>query len=96
MQTTESVAETHVRHATHSHWVRLKRLTFGLLLLWVMVTFVAIYFSRDLSFSFLGWPFNYWMVAQGSLLVYLVITMVYAWFAGRLDRRYDVDEVTRE
>jgi putative solute:sodium symporter small subunit len=35
-------------------------------------------------------------VAQGSLLVYLLITMVYAWLAGRLDRRYDVHEVTGE
>ena len=76
--------------------MRLKRLTFSLLLLWVLVTFVAIYFSRDLTFSFWGWPFNYWMVAQGSLLVYLLITMVYAWLAGRLDRRYDVHEVTGE
>jgi len=96
MQTTESMAETHIRQAKRSHWVRLKRLTFSLLLLWVLVTFVAIYFSRDLTFSFLGWPFNYWMVAQGSLLVYLLITMVYAWLAGRLDRQYDVHEVTGE
>lgn len=96
MQTTESLAQAQVRQAKKNHWVRLKWLTMSLLLLWVVVTFVAIYFSRDLTFSFWGWPFNYWMVAQGSLLVYLMITVIYAWQARRLDRRYDVHEVTRE
>ncbi len=31
------------------------------------------------------WPFSFWLVAQGSVLVFLAITVIYAVVANRLD-----------
>jgi putative solute:sodium symporter small subunit len=74
------------------YWLRNRRLTAGLLFLWMAVTFLVAFFARELSFSFFGWPFSFWMAAQGAPLVYLVLVLVYAAAMNRLDRRFEVDE----
>ena len=74
------------------YWLRNRRMTAGLLFLWMAVTFLVSFFARDLSFSFWGWPFSFWMAAQGAPLVYLVLVLVYAAAMNRLDRRFGVDE----
>ena len=81
-----------MRARKRAHWRRIKRLTGWLLLLWMVVTFVTTYYARDLAFTFFGWPFSYWMAAQGSLFVYLFITVAYAWLAHRLDGLYGLEE----
>lgn len=74
------------------HW-RLNRLfTVGLLLTWVLVTFLVPYHARALNFEFFGWPFSFWVAAQGTLLVYLLLVGLYAAVMSRLDRAQDVDE----
>jgi putative solute:sodium symporter small subunit len=75
----------------HTYWSTVQRLTGGLLLLWFVVTFVLSYFSRELSFLFFGWPFGFWMAAQGGLLVYAVIVAFYAWFMNRLDEVHGIE-----
>jgi len=62
----------------HQYWVQTRRLTVALLLVWFLITFVGSYFARSLGFSFFGWPFSYYMAAQGSLLIYLLIAFLYA------------------
>jgi putative solute:sodium symporter small subunit len=74
------------------HWHRNLRLTAGLLCLWFLVSFGVAYFARDLNFEFFGWPFSFWMGAQGSLLVYLLIIGVYAHYMNRLDVECGVQE----
>ena len=63
-----------------------RRLTGALLLAWAVVTFVLAYFARDLHFKLFGWPFSFWLGAQGGLLAYLAITWAYARGMDRLDR----------
>ncbi len=63
-----------------------------LLAIWFVVTFVVSYFARDLSFSFFGWPFSFWMAAQGSPVIYCLIVWFYARRMGQLDVRHGVDE----
>ena len=67
------------------HWTANLRLTAVLLGIWFVVSFVLIFFARDLNFSFFGWPFSFWVAAQGALLVYAVITWFYARRMSRLD-----------
>lgn len=74
------------------HWKALKRVTLWLLLTWFLVSFVVSFFARELSFSFFGWPFSFWMGAQGAPLIYGLITAFYAWYVHRLDRRLDALE----
>jgi putative solute:sodium symporter small subunit len=69
------------------YWSQTRTLTIALLVLWFLVTFVATFNARSLTFAFLGWPFSFYMAAQGSLLVYLLIVFVYA----RLQHQRDAD-----
>lgn len=76
----------------HLYWRKNLRITGLLLAIWFVVTFVVSYFARELSFTFFGWPFSFWMGAQGSLLVYCAIIGFYAWYMDRLDAAHGVDE----
>jgi putative solute:sodium symporter small subunit len=48
--------------------------------------------ARDLSFSFFGWPFSFWMGAQGSLVVYVLIIVYYAHYMNNLDKEHGCAE----
>ncbi len=72
---------------TPAYWRRNLRMTAWLLAAWFVVTFVVGWFARDLDFDFFGWPFSFWMGAQGALLVYVAITWAYADCMERLDAR---------
>lgn len=74
------------------HWRGNLRLTGALLALWFGVSFVLTYFGRDLAFDFFGWPFGYWVAAQGALLVYGFIVWYYARAMDRLDASHGVAE----
>jgi putative solute:sodium symporter small subunit len=78
------------------HWRRNLRLTSVLLAIWFVVTFVMSYFARELSFAFFGWPFSFWVAAQGALVVYVVLIGVYAWRMNALDHEFGVAEVEQE
>lgn len=74
------------------YWQRNLRITGVLLAIWFVVTYVLGYFARDLNFSFFGWPFSFWVGAQGALVVYVVIIWFYARYMNRLDQEYGVAE----
>jgi putative solute:sodium symporter small subunit len=68
-----------------AYWRRNRRLVAGLLAVWFAVGFGVAWFARDLGFGFFGWPFSFWVGAQGALLVFLAIIGVYAWVMNRMD-----------
>ena len=74
------------------YWRKNLKITGALLLLWFFVTFVLGYFARDLTFSFFGWPFSFWVAAQGALVVYCLIIWFYARYMNNLDKEYGVAE----
>lgn len=74
------------------YWRKNLSVTALLMLVWFIVSFGVAFFARDLSFSFFGWPFSFWVGAQGSILVYLVIIGFYAHYMNRLDREHGVAE----
>jgi putative solute:sodium symporter small subunit len=74
------------------YWSKNLRITAILLLIWFLATFVMGYFARELNFNFFGWPFSFWMAAQGSLVIYVVIIWYYARYMNALDNEYDVHE----
>lgn len=84
---------------TESHkmyWQKTLRITGLLLIVWFVVTFVVGYFARDLSFTFFGWPFSFWMGAQGSLIIYVLLIAYYAHYMNNLDKEFDCAEVEEE
>ena len=74
------------------YWQKNLRITAILLAIWFLVTFIVSFFARDLSFTFFGWPFSFWMASQGALVVYCLIIWYYASYMGRLDEEYGVAE----
>ena len=67
-------------------------LTGVLLVIWFLVTFGVAFFARELTFSFFGWPFSFWVGAQGALIVYMVLIWYYARTMNRLDQEHNVAE----
>jgi putative solute:sodium symporter small subunit len=86
----EKTMQLTARH--QEYWGKNLRITGLLLALWFFVTFVLLYFSRDLTFSFFGWPFSFWVAAQGALIVYCLIIWYYARYMNNLDKEYGVAE----
>ncbi len=77
----------------HEYWRKNLRLTSVLLAIWFVVTFVMAFFARELAtINFFGWPFSFYMAAQGSLIVYVVIIWYYARAMRKLDEEYGVAE----
>jgi putative solute:sodium symporter small subunit len=76
------------------YWNKNIGFTAVLLAIWFVVTFVPSYFARELNdIVIFGFPFGFYMGAQGSLIVYLLIIWIYASHMDRLDKQYGVDEV---
>ncbi len=85
-----------LRAARARHWRRTRRLTAVLLLAWFLVGFVVTWFARDLDFPFFGWPFSFWVAAQGGIVLFVVLLVVYARRMARHDAQLaleaDVDD----
>ncbi|MEN9538792.1 MAG: hypothetical protein RLZZ126_1027 [Pseudomonadota bacterium] len=74
------------------YWSKNLRITSILLGVWFFVTFVLGYFAKEMTFSFFGWPFSFWVAGQGALIVYCLIIWYYARYMNKLDIEYDVHE----
>ena len=75
------------------YWQRNLRLTAVLLAIWFVVTFVVIFFAPQLNeIVILGFPFAFYMGAQGSLIIYVLIIWFYARRMNQLDNEYGVQE----
>jgi len=71
-----------------AYWRATQRLTAVLLLVWAAASFLPGWFAEELNtVSFLGWPFGFYMAAQGALIIFLLIVWIYdRWMTG-LERR---------
>jgi putative solute:sodium symporter small subunit len=75
------------------YWRKNLVITAILLAIWFVVTFVQAWFARELNqITIFGWPFSFYMSAQGSLIIYVLIIWYYARYMNRLDREYGVAE----
>jgi len=82
-----------VAAARSRFWTLTLRLTLGLLVAWLLISLVVPWFARDLdSLRGFGFPVGFWLAAEGALLLYLLIIVVYVVTMDRLEQRYR-DEV---
>ncbi len=70
-----SSAQTTVRWPLHA----------VLLSLWFAASFGVVFFARDLDRVVAGWPVGFWFAAQGSVLAFIAIVVVFAWRQNRTD-----------
>lgn len=75
------------------YWHKNLRITAILLAIWFVVTFVISFYARELdAIKVLGFPFSFYMAAQGALIIYVLIIWYYARYMNRLDIEYGVHE----
>jgi putative solute:sodium symporter small subunit len=71
-----------------THWRKTRRLTFLLIVFWMLVTFGLTWFARSINeIVILGFPLGFYMAAQGALVLYLLII----WWYNRQMRKLDAE-----
>jgi putative solute:sodium symporter small subunit len=74
-------------------WGKTRGLMVTALVIWAIFSFVIHFFVRSLNETvILGFPLGYYMAAQGSLIVFVILVF---WFSGRqdaIDREFGVAE----
>lgn len=75
------------------YWNKNLVITAVLLVVWFVSTFVMSYYARELNnVTLFGWPLAFYMGAQGSLIIYVLIIWFYARYMNNLDDKYGVAE----
>ena len=75
------------------YWSKNLSLTGVLLVIWFVATFVVSWYARELNaYTIAGFPFAFYMAAQGALIIYVVIIWFYAHRMNQLDQEYGVHE----
>jgi putative solute:sodium symporter small subunit len=75
------------------HWTRTRSLTIGVLIVWFIFSFVIPWFAGPLNaFSFIGFPLGYYMIVQGSLIVFVVLIFFQNWKQDQIDDEAGVGE----
>ncbi len=69
-------------HDTHHLWLKA-----ALLAVWVVASFGVTFFARELQALVTQWQLGYWMAAQGAVLMFIVIVLVYCWAMERFERQ---------
>lgn len=74
------------------YWRKNLRITAILLSIWFVATFVVAWFSRELNTIEIIGPLGFYMGAQGTLIVYVLIIWFYARYMNDMDKEYGVHE----
>ena len=74
---------------------RHRQLIVVLFVAWAVASFGSGFFARSLSFELWGWPFHFWMAAQGSILIFLAIVVIYAWLMNRWEAELQDEEAEK-
>jgi putative solute:sodium symporter small subunit len=75
------------------YWKKNVRLTTFTLIIWFIVTYVCAFFVKELNtIVIFGFPFGYYMGAQGSLIVFVWLIFNYAFKMNRYDKEFGVEE----
>lgn len=81
-----------------SYWFATLKLLGIILVFWIGVSFLtSIVFVEFLNkFSLGGYPLGFWFAQQGSIYTYIILILVYLFFMGKIDKKYDVQEKKEE
>lgn len=76
-----------------AYWTQNKRLTMITLFIWALVSFGAVFVAEPLSsIVVFGFPLSYYLGAQGSLVVFVVLVFVYAGRMNAIDREHNLQD----
>ena len=76
------------------HWSKTRNLTYVVLVLWFVFGLLLPWFARELdAVSFLGFKLGYYLVVQGSLIVFVVLIVVQNMIQDSIDNEYGSGDV---
>ena len=79
--------------AKDRYWVKTRNLTFIALAIWFVFSLVVPWFAPQLNqINFLGFPLGYYMIAQGSLIVFVVTIFWHNWAQDKVDDEFGLGE----
>ncbi len=66
-------------------------------IIWFIVSFGVVLFAEPLSeFTINGFPFHYFMGAQGAVITFIILLFVNAKLGDNIDKKYGIDENKNE
>lgn len=75
------------------YWARTSRLMWLMLAIWFCASFLVHIFAASLNqITILGFPLGFYMAAQGSLVIFVVMLFWFARAQNRIDEECDVHE----
>jgi len=94
MGETKDVTHVHAEESVlKAYWSENRNLVFILLFVWFLASFgVALIAPYINSIVIAGFPLAYYMGAQGSLIVFVLIILLYAIRMNAIDKKYDLHE----
>ena len=90
---TQSASDMKARE--EAHWRKTTRLMFTHLGIWLFFGFIIHMFVNTLNkvtIPILGFPLGFYMAAQGSLIVFVVMLFVFAKQQNKIDREFGFAE----
>lgn len=76
-----------------AYWAKTSALMWTMLGIWFVASFLVHMFAPSLnSIRILGFPLGFYMAAQGSLIVFVVMLFWFARKQNQIDEDYDVAE----
>ena len=76
-----------------AHWAKTKNLTITVLAIWFVFSIAIHWFADGLNtISFLSFPLGFYMAAQGSLIVFVVLIFYLAHRQNKIDEEFGVAE----
>lgn len=68
------------------HWEKTRNLTFVILVLWFIFSLVLPWNAHALNtVKFMGFPLGFYLIAQGSLIAFVVLIFVQNWLQDKID-----------
>ena len=72
------------------HWEKTRNLTYLVLIVWFIFALIIPWFAGSLnSISFLGFELGYYMLVQGSLIVFVLLIVFQNFRQDAIDDEYD-------
>jgi putative solute:sodium symporter small subunit len=76
------------------HWAKTKRLTFVVLAIWFVFSLLAPWYARELDgMTFLGFKLGYYLIVQGSLIVFVLLIVVQNMIQDRIDDAFGAGSI---
>ncbi|PKP81541.1 MAG: DUF4212 domain-containing protein [Alphaproteobacteria bacterium HGW-Alphaproteobacteria-2] len=76
-----------------AHWAKTRNLMWVALAIWAFFSFIIHFFVSALNgVTFLGFPLGFYMAAQGSLIVFVLLIFWFAHKQNKIDEEFGVAE----